>query len=75
MQEVFERGEAIGLACKGVNLGKYKGEHFGQLTLVQIIKADGKINIFDVMINPSMMTCHGGLEELLQADHITKARN
>lgn len=64
-------GEAVGVDCEGVNLGRYAG----QLTLVQIITADGNIYLFDVLINPEIMTCEGGLGALLQADHITKARD
>jgi len=69
VKEILEKEEAIGLDTEGVNLGFKKN---GRLTLVQVSTADGKIYIFDVLINPDLMTCDGGLRDLLQADNIIK---
>lgn len=67
----MDEGGAVGLDCEGVKLGQYAG----QLTLVQIIAADGNIYLFDILVNKELMTCEGGLGKLLQADHITKVKD
>ena len=68
VEDILRAGQPVGLDGEGVNLGPK-----GQLTLLQISRLGGEVIIFDVQTTPALVT-QGGLQSLLESEHIIKVR-
>ena len=68
VEDILAAGQPVGLDGEGVNLGPK-----GQLTLLQVSRLGGEVVIFDVQTTPALMT-QGGLQSLLESEHIIKVR-
>ena len=68
VEDILRAGQPVGLDGEGVNLGPK-----GQLTLLQVSRLGGEVIIFDVQTTPALVS-QGGLQSLLESEHIIKVR-